>query len=64
MDVEKSAVVFFERKEVEMVDFNNTYRFYVPVAEMCEVALRGEGMEEEKDFTYLGRVLHKHGEME
>ena len=63
VNVVKSKVVFFERREVEVVDFNTPCRVSVPAVERYEVTL-GEKMEEVKEFQYLGTVLGKHGEME
>ena len=58
----KSKVMLFERREVEVVDFNTPYRVSVPVVERCEVPLGRERMEEVKKFSiYLGTVLCKHG---
>ena len=61
--VGKSMVIVFERREVKGVDFNTPYRVSVPPIGRCEVVL-GEKMEEVKEFTYLGTVLCKQGEME
>ncbi len=44
VNVGKSEVIVFERKEVEVVDF----KVSVPVAGRCEVDSGGEGMEEVK----------------
>ena len=64
VNVGKSKVMVFERKEVEVVNFGNPYRVSVPVAERCKIVMGGEGMEVVKEFKYLGTVLSKHGEME
>ena len=42
--------MIFERMEVEVVDFNTPYRVSVPAVGRCEVVLRGEKMEEVKEF--------------
>ncbi len=39
VNVRKSKVMVFERKEVEVVDFSNLYRVSVPEAGRCEVDL-------------------------
>ncbi len=41
----KSNVIVFERREVEVVDFGNSYRVSVPVDERCEIMMGGERME-------------------
>ncbi len=61
MNVGNSKVMVFERKEVEVCDFNTYYRVNVPVVGRCEVVL-GERTEEVKEFKYLGTALCKHGD--
>ncbi len=39
----KSKVMVFERGEVEVVDFRNSYRVSVPVDERCEIVMGGKG---------------------
>ena len=41
-----------ERREVEVVDFNTSYRMNVPGVGKCEVVLGGKKMEEVKEFKY------------
>ncbi len=36
MNAEKSKVMVFERREVEVVNFGNSYRVSVPADERCE----------------------------
>ncbi len=62
-NAEKSKVMVFERREVEVVDFRNPYRVSVPVDERCEIVIGGERMEVVKKFKYLGTILSIHGEM-
>ncbi len=64
VNVVKSKVMVFERREVEVVDFGNPYRVNVPVDKRCEIVIRGERVEVVEKFKYLGTVLSKHGEME
>ena len=45
-------MVVFERREVEVVDFNTPYRVSLSAVGRCEVVL-GVKMEEVKDFKYL-----------
>ena len=63
MNDKKSKMMVFERREVEMVDFNIPYRVSVPAIGKCKVVL-GEKMEEVKEFKYLGTLQCKHGGME
>ena len=56
----ESKVIVFERKEVEKIDFNTSYRVSVPAVGRCEVVI-GAKMEEVKGFKYLGTVQCKHG---
>ena len=42
VNVRKSKVLEFERKEIEVVDLRNPYRVNVPATERCEVFLGGE----------------------
>ncbi len=51
MNVGKTKVIVFERKEVEVVDFSNPYMVSVPVAGRCEVDLGGE-----REYGRSGRV--------
>ncbi len=60
----KSKVMVFERRGVEVVDFNTTYRVRLPAVARCRVMLGSEEMEEVSEFKYLGTVLCKHGGME
>ena len=57
---EKSKVMVFERREVEVVDFDTSYS--VPVRRRCEVLLGGKKIEEVEEFKYLETVICKHGE--
>ena len=43
----------YKRREVEVIDFNTTFRMSVPAVGRCEVVL-GEKMEEVKGIKYLG----------
>ncbi len=43
VNVGKSKVMVFERREVEVVGFLNPYRVSVPVDERCEIVLGGKG---------------------
>lgn len=52
-------MMVFERREVEVVDFDTPYRVNVPVDESCEIVMSGEKMEIVKET-----VLGKHGEMD
>ena len=63
MNAGKSMVMVFERRKLEVVDFNTPYRVSVPAVGRCEVVPGGKKMEEVKEFKYLGTVLCKHGEM-
>ncbi len=45
VNVGKSKVMAFERKEVHVVGFSNPYRVSVPVVGRCEVDLGGERIE-------------------
>ncbi len=49
----KSKVMTLERKEVEALDFNTTYRDNVSVAESCDIVVLGERMEVVKEFNDL-----------
>ena len=60
----KSKMMVFERREVEVVDFNTPYRVSVLAVGRCEVVLGGKKMKEAEEFKYLRTVLCKHGEME
>ncbi len=42
----KSKVMVFERREVEVVDFNTAYRVRLPAVARCRVMLGSEKMEE------------------
>ncbi|KAK3893161.1 hypothetical protein Pcinc_003002 [Petrolisthes cinctipes] len=64
VNVGKSKVMVFERAETEVIDFATPYRVAVPTGTKCEITLRGERMEEVKEFKYLGTVMCKHGSME
>ncbi len=64
VNAEKSKVMIFERKEVEVFKFGNQYKVNVPVDERFAIAMGVERMEVVKEFKYLGTVLSKHGEME
>ncbi|KAK3889856.1 hypothetical protein Pcinc_006182 [Petrolisthes cinctipes] len=64
VNVSKSKVMVFERSETEVIDFATPYRVGVPTGTKCEITLRGERMEEVKEFKYLGTVMCKHGSME
>ena len=64
VNARKSKVMVFERREVKMVDLNTFYKVSMPAVDRCEDVLRGEKLEEVKDFKYLGTVLYKHGQME
>ncbi len=46
----KSKVMVFERREIEVVDFEIPYRVSVPVDEMCEIVMGGERMGVVKEF--------------
>ena len=50
----KRKLTVFERREVEMVDFNTLYRMNVPAVGRCEVVLGEENGGSEK---CLGAVL-------
>ena len=56
MNAGKSNVMVFERREVEVVDFDTPYRVNVPVDESCEIVMGGEKMEVVKEYKYLGTV--------
>ena len=45
VNVKKSRVMLFERREVEVVDFNTPYRVSVPAVGRCEI-VPGEKVEE------------------
>ena len=49
MNAGKSKVMVFQRREVEVVDFNTPYWMSVPAIGRCEVVL-GEKVEEVKEF--------------
>ena len=53
--VQRGSMVF-ERRKVEVVDFNTLEKVSLPV-EKCEVVLGRVKMEEVKEFKYLGTVL-------
>ena len=56
--------MIFERKELEVVDFDTPFWMSVPAIERCELVVGGEKMEEVKEFKYLRTVQCKFGEME
>ncbi len=56
MNVGKSKVMVFERKEAEVVNFGNSCRVSVPVDARCEVVMEGKRMELVKELKYLGKV--------
>ena len=60
----KSKVLVFERKEIELVDFNTPYRVSVSTVGTYKVVLSREKMEEVNEFQYFVTTLYKHGEME
>ncbi len=62
--LKKSKVMVFERREVEVVEFNTAYRVRLPAVARCIVMLGREKMEEVSEFKYLGTVLCKQGGME
>ncbi len=45
----KSKVMVFGRRDVEVVDFGNTYMVSVPVDERCEIVMEGVRMEVVKE---------------
>ncbi len=49
-----SKVMVFERREVEVVDFNTAYRVMLPAVARCSVLLGSEKMEEVGESKYLG----------
>ncbi len=49
MNAEKSKVMVFERREVEVVEFNTAYRVRLPAVARCIVMLGREKMEGEKE---------------
>ncbi len=51
----------FERREVEVVDFNTAYRVRLPAVARCRVMLGSEKTEEVSEFKYLGTVLRGNG---
>ena len=64
VNAEKSKVMVFERREVEVINFNTHYRVSVPAVGRCKVVLGGKTMKEVKESKYLATVLCKHGETE
>ena len=64
VNVGKSMVMVFERRKVEVVNFNTSYKVSVPATGRCEVVLGGEKMEEVKECKYLETDVCKHGDME
>ncbi len=50
VNARKSKMMVFERKEVEMVNFGNSYRVNVLVDEMCEIVMGGARMEVVKEL--------------
>ncbi len=57
----KSKVMWFERREEEVIAFNTAYRVRLPAVARCRIMLGSEKMEEVSEFKYLGTVLCKHG---
>ena len=53
----KSKVMVFERRKVDVVDFNLPYRVSVPAVRRCEIVLKGKKMKEVKKFKYMGSVM-------
>ncbi len=64
VNVGKSKVMVFERREEEVINFNTAYRVRLPAVVSCRIMLGSEKMEEVSEFKYLGTVLFKHGQME
>ena len=56
VNVGKSKVMVFERKEVEVCKFRTPYRVSVPAERKCGIVLVGERMEEVNEFEYLGTM--------
>ena len=64
VNVGKSKVMVFERRDYDTIDFGRGYRVRVIDEQKCNVGLKGEQLEEVKEFKYLGSVLSKDGGME
>ena len=64
VNCDKSKVMVFERRKVEVIDFDTQYRIQVENEERCKIVMGGKCLEEVKEFKYLGTVLCKHGSME
>ena len=64
VNCDKSKVMVFERRKMEVIEFDTQYRVRVENEEGCKVAMGGKCLEEVNEFKYLGTVLCKHGSME
>ena len=64
VNCDKSKVMVFERRKMEVIEFDTQYRIRVENEEGCKVAMGGKCLEEVNEFKYLGTVLCKHGSME
>ena len=53
-----------ERRDVEVVNFNTSYRVSVPSERRSKVVLGGKKIEELNDFKYLRIMQRKHREIE
>ena len=53
-----------KRRQLVTINVDTPYRVSVPVKGRYEVVLRGEKIEEVKEFKYLGKLLSKHEKME
>ena len=64
VNCDKSKVMVFERRKMEVIEFDTQYRIRVGNEEGCKVTIGGKCLEEVNEFKYLGTVLCKHGSME
>ncbi len=64
VNVGKSKVMVFERREIEVVDFRNPYRVSVPVDERCEIVMNCGVVEWVKRNTlgWFGHIERKGSE--
>ena len=58
MKAQKSKVMFFKRREVEVIDFNTPYKVSVPAVGKCEVLL-GEKMEKDRVEVFWNSAIHR-----
>ena len=64
VNVGKSKVMIFEKREYEVIDFGTQYRIAKEERTGCKIKLGRENLEEVDSFKYLGAVLCKHGSMD